>query len=67
MGTHTISIPDDSADAYSPLHGDFFSASNRIADKVLCPLGPSPLVLLSKKANRNSLYMLRLANGTARA
>ncbi|MDZ4849955.1 MAG: hypothetical protein SGI77_11775 [Pirellulaceae bacterium] len=48
MGTHTISIPDDSADAYSPLNGDFFSATNRIADKVLCPLGPRRVLSYKK-------------------
>jgi|GEM_PF-5168263 len=47
MGTHTISIPDDSAAAYLPLNGDFVSATNRIADKVLCPLGLSQELVLN--------------------
>jgi len=39
MGTHTILFPDDSAASSTPLDDAFVSAMNRIADKVLCPLG----------------------------
>ena len=46
---HTISFPDDSAATYSQLNGAFVSATNRVADKVLCPLGPQSFYINGKQ------------------